>query len=265
MHALKFIWNNLDRFRTRFGFIFFIGILDGFATFFIPVLLAEFTKSDFTALQFQKLLWWMLACYLASLVFQWVMRKEGESIGPEFSNHIRLKYFRALQRLSLADLGEHHSGYILSLINKVADALPGIIFDLFWSFAKGTANIGLFFFFVARESPAIAFLNLIILGVFIAASTFLSRRMVPLADALNTSKATLLERYADFMSNIATIKKLGVHVFARKKLDAETANVSLRIRALQSFHANRWFLLHLLFAAAFLSTIGFLLSQIARA
>jgi len=264
MAVLRFIYKNLDRFQTRFVLVFLTGILDGLATFFIPVALAEFTKSAFTSSDFTNLLRYIIVFYAASLVFQWIIRRWGEALGPQFGNYIRLKYFKALENLPMKDLLSHHSGYILSLINKVADGLDPVIYEIFWTFAKGISNITLFFYFTARESVMIAVVNLLVLGVFISISTLLSRKMVPIADELNKKRASLLESYADFMSNILTIKRLGIYSFAENKLTHNTDRNYSQIRKLQNFHANRWFYLHMLYGTALLSTIGFLLFQVSE-
>ncbi|KKR48390.1 MAG: ABC transporter, ATP-binding protein, partial [Candidatus Levybacteria bacterium GW2011_GWA2_40_16] len=156
MSVLKFIYKNLDRFKTRFALVFLAGILDGLATFFVPVVLAEFTRSSFTPSDFQNLIRLVVIFYLASLFLQWTIRKWGEALGPQFGNYIRLKYFKALEKLPIKDLINHHSGYILSLINKVSDGLAPIMFDIFWTFAKSISNMTLFFYFTARESVFIA-------------------------------------------------------------------------------------------------------------
>jgi ABC-type bacteriocin/lantibiotic exporter with double-glycine peptidase domain len=88
--------------------------------------------------------------------------------------------------------------------------------------------------------------------------------MVPIADGLNTKKASLLESYTDFMSNILTVKRLGIFSFVENKLFHKTDENYKQIQKLQNFHANRWFFLHTLFSFAFLSTIGFLLFQVSR-
>ncbi len=264
MGVLKFIYKNLDHFKTRFALVFLAGILDGLATFFVPVVLAEFTKSSFTPNDFQNLIRLVIVFYVASLFFQWTIRKWGEALGPQFGNYIRLKYFKALEKLPIKDLINHHSGYILSLINKVSDGLAPIMFDIFWTFAKSISNMTLFFYFTARESVFIAIINLIVLAIFITISTILSRKMVPIADELNIKRASLLESYTDFMSNILTVKRLGIYSFVENKLFHKTDENYDQIQKLQNFHANRWFFLHTLFSFAFLSTIGFLLFQVSR-
>ncbi|OIO15916.1 hypothetical protein COT27_03680 [Candidatus Kuenenbacteria bacterium CG08_land_8_20_14_0_20_37_23] len=138
------------------------------------------------------------------------------------------------------------------------------MFDIFWTFAKSISNMTLFFYFTARESVFIAVINLIVLTIFITISTILSRKMVPIADELNKKRASLLESYTDFMSNILTVKRLGIYSFVENKLFRKTDENYDQIQRLQNFHANRWFFLHTLFSFAFLSTIGFLLFQISK-
>jgi ABC-type multidrug transport system fused ATPase/permease subunit len=263
MGALRFIYKNLDDFKARFGFIFVLGIFDGLATFMIPVALAEFTGHALTIYNFKNLVYAIIVLYAASLIFQWFIRRYGESLGPQFSNYVRIKYFKLFEKLPARNIADHHSGYLLSLNNKIADSLSPIIHDIFWVFAKSISNMALFFYFTAKESLSIAFVNLLILIVFIAISTYLARKIVPIADTTNRKEAALLEKYSDFMANISTVKKLGLSNFVESKLLHKTTDVYKQIQKFQNFHSNRWFFLHVIFGIAFLSTIGFLLSRVA--
>jgi len=264
MKVLKFILQNLDHFKSRFFLVFLAGILSGLATFFIPVSLAEFTKGELSFLNFQKLVLYILVSYIVSLTLERVIRKHGESLGPQYSNHIRIKYFKALESLPYKDLVRHHTGYVLSLINTVSDGLAPVIFAIFWTYARSISTLSLFFYFTAKESTAVAFLNLVVLSIFVAISTFLSRKMVPIADVLNAKRAQLMEQYTDFIGNILTVKRLGIYSFVEGKVARRTKDNYKQIQKLLDFHANRWFLLHSLFGIAFLSTIGFLLFQISK-
>jgi ABC-type multidrug transport system fused ATPase/permease subunit len=262
METLRFIFRHLGQFKVRFGVVFFSGILDGIAIFLIPVLLSEFTKTTLDRGRFQSLVIYIVAIYAASLFFQWIIRAYGESLSQQFGNHIRQWYFGMVEKLSLGDLVKHHSGYTLSMINKVADGLDPIIHNIFWTFARGISTIVLFFYFTAKESVFIAAINLVVLTLFISLSVLLSKKMVPIAQKLNQMKSSLLASYVDFMSNIVTIKKLHVSSFVEKKLHDKTVENYRQIEKIQQFHANRWFLLHVLFGIAFLSTIGFILSKV---
>lgn len=264
MEVLKFIYRNLDHFRHQFISIFIVALLDGLAIFLIPVTLAEFTKSSFTEQDFSNLLLIIVGLYVASLGFQWVLRKWGEALGPQFGDHLRLKYFKALEKLPIKDLVHHHSGYLSAIINKVSDGLARIVYEFFWSFAKSISSVILFFYFTARESFGIAIINLCILVVFITVSTFLARKIVVIVDELNKKRASLLESYADFMANILTVKRLSIYHFVESKLFRKTDEHTDKIEEYFNFQANRWFFLHTLFGIAFISTIAFLLLQVSR-
>ncbi|MFA5126853.1 MAG: ABC transporter ATP-binding protein [Patescibacteria group bacterium] len=263
MSVLKFIYQNLDNFKTRFNLVLLSGLANGFASFFIPVTLAEFTKSQFTTAGFYRLIWLIVLLYAATLFLQWIIRKYGESLGFQFANHIRLKYFADLAKLSVRDLTNHHSGYVLSLINRVADGLTPIFFDMFWALSGSLASLILFFYFTAKESGLMALINLVILSIFVVVSTWLSRKTVYIADELNIKRASMLGAYADFMANILTVKRLGVYSFAAKNLSEKTDDNYEKIHQLQRFHAGRWFWLHFLYGSTYLSTIGFILWQVA--
>lgn len=218
MDVLLFIYQNLDYFRKKFVFVFISGFFDGVVTFAIPVLLAELTKRNPPPIDAHILIASIVFLYLASLALQWVIRKWGEALGPQFADYLRLKYFKQLEQLPYKQLAKYHSGYLLSLMNNISESMKSILFNIFWQLSKGISTTILFFYFTARESIFIAIINLIIFIVFVALSGYLSQRIVPLADVLNKKRASLLESYADFMSNILTLKHLGIHFFAEEKL-----------------------------------------------
>ena len=146
----------------------------------------------------------------------------------------------------------------------MADGLQPLTMGFVWEIPKTFSYFTLFFFFTARHSVGLALLNAVFLAVFVGTSLVLSRRMVPLARQGNNSRASFLERYADVLANLPTVRRLGVSVFVQKRTGEAAETNDRDIRALQRFHAARWFLLHTLFGAAFLSTIGVFLFQISR-
>jgi ATP-binding cassette subfamily B protein len=262
MSVLGFIRANLDHYKTRFIVVFIISILNAAASFLIPVVLAEFTKQPFTQARLINSSYFVIGLYVVTLILSWIIRKYGESLGPQFQNHIRYKYFQRLERLPLERLHDHHSGYVLSLVNQVARGMFDVFFSFFWGLAGGFANLGLFFFFMARESVPLALVNFVILAVFLAVSTYLAGKIAIYNRLTNLKTAAMLESYADFLTNIVTVKKLGISVFAKKKLAEKNHDTSQQIQIGSNFHAWRWFVLHALFGLAFIGTIVFLLSRI---
>lgn len=264
MSVLAFLLHNLDHFRRRFVLTFSAALLEGFVSFLIPVLLAQFTRGALTFARFRQLTMLILLCYAGSLLFQWIVRRWGEAVAGKYGFYLRLKYFRALQGLSVQKLTKHHSGYILSLINNVARNADRVFQSLHWTYATSVGTIVLFFVFTARESFGIAVFNLAILIAFTVFSIFLSRKMVGISTELNKKESSLLSSFADFMANILTIRKLSIAPFAERRLTKQTDEVNKQITILQEFHSFRWFLLHSLYGAAFLSTIAFMLWRVTQ-
>ncbi|MCI5066537.1 ABC transporter ATP-binding protein/permease [bacterium] len=264
MQTLWFIFRHLDQFRLPFFGNLLVAFLDGLVVFLIPVLLSEFTKGDLSVESFWRLLPFLVGCFLASLVLQWIIRRSGEALARQFGNHLRLKYFQQIEQLPGALLLEHHSGNLLSLVTRACDGAAQVVFAAVWLFAHSLATLSLFFFFTARESLFIALLNGCILILFLLVSVFFSRRMVPIAARLNLLHAVLIERFVDLMTNIFTVKKLGISRFTTSQVSEAVEQNYRQIDRLQRFHADRWFVLHAIFGIAFLTTIGFLLSQISQ-
>ncbi len=263
MELLAFIAKNLDHFRGRFLAIVFISALNGAATFLIPTALAEFTKQPVTAQGAAQLIGGIAGLYVASLGLSWIIRNYGEALAFQFGNYVRIKFFRRLQGLSNEQLRAHHSGYTLSLVNKIADNIDRIVMEILWTFVSGIITFIMFFYFTARESLVLALVNAAIMVVFVGVGAQLAKKMVPLTAEQNKRRATLLSGYADFMANLTTIQKLGIYDFAEHTVNAQTNKLDTQIATVQRFHATRWFILHGLFGLAFIGTIGFLVWSIA--
>ncbi len=264
METLRFVFKNLDQFRLRFGVVFVIAVADACVVFGIPFLLSEFTKESFSFSAFGYLMGLVGLLYGTSLILQWIIRRFGESLGAQLEHHIRLKYFYRLEHISLDRMVEHHSGYVLSLLNRICQGVPALIFNSFWDIARGFTTLLLFFLVTARESVLLALGNTLILLFFVTLSIYLSGKMVPIIDAVNKKRAGMLSSYADFMSNLPTVQKLGIYDFVEQRLDGHNRDNFVQIQRLQNFHANRWFMLHTLLGAFLLGTIAFLLFQISQ-
>ncbi len=263
MGFTRFLFRNLDAFRARFFTIFIIGIFNGAAAFLIPVLLAEFTKGPFDITRLQQLFIYIIIIYAIALLLQRFIRYYGEALAFHFGNYIREKYFIKFQHLPVKKLQEHHSGYRLAVLNRVADSMGSLLMRIFWVISQSIATIILFFYFTARESFFLAILNMVILTIFVAINLFFAKKIAFYADNLNKDRASLLEKFADLMSNLLTIKKLGIQDFTNKIINIGVQQNKEKINQMQRYHAKRWLVLHIIWAIAFLSTIFFFLYQIA--
>jgi ABC-type bacteriocin/lantibiotic exporter with double-glycine peptidase domain len=264
MNVIKLILRNLDGFRTKFILILIVGGVIGACSFGVVLTLTEFTKQGLTLNKFYHSVPVLLGVYCGYLLFAWIMRKYGEAMAAQFENHIRFKYFRRLETLPAERMVKLHSGYILSLFNQIGAAMYLVLFNSFWSLTAGITQLTLFFIFVSRESWEVAIVNLGVLIVFVSLSTYLAQKMVVVNKELNLKRASLLESYADFITNIFTIKKLAIYAFAEQKLKSKTAENFRQINKVQKQHAKRWFILHSLYASAYMGTVIYFLYLVAQ-
>lgn len=263
MKVLQVILRNLDEYRRLFYIVAIASVINGVASFYIPVTLAGFANDPLVPGNFGWTITVIVALYVLSLVTSYIVRGKGEALAKKFANHMRLNYFRQLSALPIERLRKKHSGYVQSLVNKVSDGMEQIIFEIFWQLLPGVLLVVLFFVYIARESVALAVFNLVIMTIFVVISSLLSRKMVPIAAEQNRRNAALLGGFADFMANITTVAQLGVRPYAQNVLHSHAGKSNQKIDDLQRFHARRWFLLHALFGLAFMLTISFLVWQIA--
>lgn len=264
MAVLSFIFKNLGEYRRIFYLAAIASIVNGAASFYIPVTLASFANDPFGNGGFSHTIVTIVGLYLVSLLASYVVRGRGEALAKNYGNLIRMKYFRELSTLPLGKLRKKHSGYMQSLVNRAADGVGDIVFALLWNLLPGVLLVVLFFVYIAREALSLAFLNLVIMVVFVMISSLLARKMVPIAAEQNRRNATLLGGYADFMANITTVAQLGIRTYAQTILDKRVTHSNKQTDALQQFHARRWFLLHSLFGLAYISTTSFLVWQITK-
>ena len=256
MSVLAFLYANLNHFRRKFFLILFASVVAGVSSFLIPVVLAQFTEGELTAGRIQNLMVVIVALYVIHVAFQRIVRGPGEALAAQFANYLRGVYFGRIERLPVERLNRQSTGNVLSLTIKVADETQRIIFSLFWELAPGIVTLVLFLYFTVQVSWLVGGVNFVLLAVFVGVGILLSRRMVPLSAELNLRQAALMETLVDLMANIMTVKKLGVHDFAGHRLQSRTNVVAEQITRVQRFHANRWLLLHSLYGAAYLTTIG---------
>lgn len=264
MQILTFILKNLHGRSAIFFTVVAATLINAAASFYIPVTLADFANDPLKPGAFVSATLLIAGLYGVSLFASYIVRGRGEALSKNYANFVRLKYFKQFSHLPLGVLRKKHSGYMQSLVNKAAEGLGSIIFSMFWDLVPGLLLAVLFFVYMARESLPLAAANLAIIAVFVIISSMLARKMVPLAAEQNRRNAVLLGGYADFMANITTVTQLGVRSFAQDRLQQHAANSNQQTDLLQQFHARRWFLLHTLFGIAFITSIGFLVNQIAQ-
>lgn len=240
------------------------GAIDGALLFSVPLLISLFLRSDLDISRAHALIGFIALAVSLSLTLQFLIRKRGESLAPHLANHLRLKIFTSLESLSLQQLNRRHSGQILSLANQVADGIGGLASTLIWLGGHAGVTLSLFFIMTARESPAVAIANALLLAIFMLISVRLARRISELSAIEGQARANLAERFADVVANLQTIKRLSIRSFAQQLLQDACHNHNEAASTLQSFHALRWSILHGVFYVSFLITIYCLLLGVAE-
>jgi ABC-type bacteriocin/lantibiotic exporter with double-glycine peptidase domain len=263
MRTLRFLLTQLDSFTTMFWLLVVVGLLDGAAGFAVPILLSEVTKNPAAGLPASgRILAILATCFSSTLVLQWCLRRWAESLSGWLSNELRATLLCRAEKLRAPVLSRYHSGYLASLINQVASTVGALSTSVIWLIGHLVMTLTLFFICTARESLVLACINSLFLTSFVAISVILSRRILPFADTMNTTLASVMERFFDLLTNIVTVKKLGIIAWAESSLRHQSRANNRAIAAFQRFHAHRWFLLHSIFFASFLTTIAFLLQRI---
>lgn len=261
---LRFILKNLDHFKIRFWLIFSIAIVDAGISFMIPIILSSKFSVAVTKESSNSAFLLVALIFLSSILLQWIIRRYGESLRYHYSNYIKLKFFRSLELLSLDSNKNHiHTGYLLSLINRVADSTFDAVLLFCWSIPGAIATTILFFYIIFGQSVMIALINIAVMAIFMLISLLLSKKLSKKFKILNDYQAKLSEQLVDFMNNSKTLKLLGAFDFAETRLNQRIKDADQKAQDVQNLHSNRWAILHLIYGFAFLGTLYVLVNKIA--
>lgn len=256
---LKFFWSNLDQYKKLYVALLAVAVLDGVAVFAIPAVLTEFTKGDLDFKTVPLLVVLLVTLYFVSLILSWFTRKYGEALAQEFEQHLRFKLYQRYVSLPYLVLKDHHSGYFLSLSGKVASAYRLFINMSLWTFARGSTMMIFFLVVMARESLVSAVINTGILAIFLYLSTYFAIKISADQKELTRRFSGMVQVFADFLTNVSTVKQLGVHSFAESKILEGRDFTNEQVRKVQTAHAWKWFFLHGIYGVAFIGTVVYLL------
>ncbi len=254
----------MDQFKGPFLALLLVAVLDGVAMFAVPAVLAEFTKGSIEIILVKKLLALLGFLYLFSLCLAWITRKYGETLSQEFEQHLRFKLYQRYVGLPYLSLKDQHSGYFLSLSGKIAAAYKVFINAVLWTFARGVTMIVFFLAIMARESFVSAVLNSLVLLIFTLFSIYFAVRISKEQKELSRRYSGMIQVFADFLTNVSTVKQLGVYSFAENKILAVRDFANQQVKNVQNAHAWKWFFLHGLYGLAFIGTIVYLLWLISQ-
>ena len=244
-----------------FGFLILIAFVDGIFFYSLSILIAGFGEGG-NITSYPVVLIQLVTIYVLNLATSYLIRRHGEKIAITSSELGKQIFFKQILNTPIHILQRFHSGYLLSLVNRVTDTLPQLIFQLYWWACRGIVVSVMFFVYVFYHSVWIVIFDAAIIIIFVYVSTLLSRQILPLNITLNEKKAIFMGRYADFLTNLLTVKRLGVGDFALENIDSTYQSVLHAVDDQQKYHAKRWLILHGLFGLMFILTVAFFLFQV---
>ncbi|MBP6993735.1 ABC transporter ATP-binding protein, partial [Candidatus Woesebacteria bacterium] len=260
MKVLRFLYTNLKDRRKIFWFVFITAMLDGYLNYSVQLSLSRLSTNS-PAHNESTI---VMACLflMAALFTSYIIRRYGEMMALTTSESVRTQLIGRLVNVPLLNLFEHHSGYVLSLVNRVADTLQPVLFNLYWWAARSIVFTTLLFLLILKQSPVIFIVDFGVVVLFVMLSQVLSSYMIIFNKDVNHTKSTFMSVFADFAANIATVKRLHISDFMQKRINAEMNLVVGSVNRQQEFHAIRWFMLHAVYALLFAITFGFLVWQL---
>lgn len=261
LRILGYLIRNLDHHRRTFWLGTLAAVGHGVIMFAIPAFIAVHLNQLVNGEHppFLPLGLTLAGLFIALQGSQYYLRRRGELLAPLFANYLRRKYFRRILAKRILWTQHVHSVYLLSLINRLADHFDRVLRNWFWTLVPDAILVPLLLVVTFRESLVAGTLVSGTLIVFVVVGFQLSRRLQPMYKQLQERSASYLGRYADFMGNIRTVKKLHVETFSRDRTQHDEEDVNDVLTDIHRFHAKRWAILHGLYNVMYLAIMGYFL------
>lgn len=252
-YSLKYIWQHAASARTALVWCLILSAIHGFFVFAIPYMLSQVVDAylNYSLITIASL--FIFAVFVEQFVGYFI-RKVGESLGPTLSLSLKTKYVRQFYQLYLKQKTQTNSGYLIGLIDQISRSVTDLVFALIWHLPSGFVTLLLFLIYLADHSLALAFVNIVLLGITLGISFYYSRKSVPFIHRQNKSTAFFQERFIDVMSHMKSLVFLGKAKYGLNALHNAYDGASADVWSHQAFHAKRWFIVHTFFGIAFLAT-----------
>lgn len=260
MRVLRFLYLQLKDRHRAFWTIFLVALVDGAFVSAMALSLSGISALDVVANT--QAIYRAVLFLILSLFTSFGIRRYGETLALTIAESVRSNMIAKLTRVPMLHLHRYHSGYVLSLVNRVADTLQPILFNLYWWGARSVIYVAVIVVTVLSQSVLVFVVDVFVIAVFVVVSQWLSVQILFFNKAVNESKSRFMSVFADFAANIATVKRLHIHSYMQSAIARQRALVLGTVHKQQQFHATRWFMLHGLFALLFTLTFGMLLWQL---
>lgn len=206
----------------------------------------------FTEAQFRTLLFWLLiGVGLVPLfwVFHGPARVVERKVALKIQQSFRLRLYEQLTQLSLKWHQEHHSGNIITRVNRAAKALYDFASDQFvyiQTLVKFVVSIG-FLLWISLPIGLISFFSCAIAASLVLA---FDKKLIPLYDSENEIDNHVGSVFFDYISNMTTILTLRLGELTRN-------NLMHRIMSVWPFYNKeivlnevKWFMMGMILSAS---------------
>lgn len=133
---------------------------------------------------------------------------------PHFNKNIVMRMTKYIQKHSHAYFQNHFGGSLVSKISTLADTAERILDESLYDFILPFFSLCLITFTMGTVRPALAFLLLAWVFIFVGVSYYLSFKVQIISEELSEKYTTLIGKLIDSVTNI-----LAVRLFARRKYE----------------------------------------------
>ncbi len=259
MRTLRFLYESLKEHRRVFWMVILVALVEGFLVNYVAVTIAHISPDS--PLENEAVILQVIALIMMTLATSYLIRRYGETLALTTAEMVRSRLIMKFVDVPLLTLQKHHSGYLLSLVNRVSDTLQPVLFNLFWWGVRMIAFGTILVLMVARQSIVILVVDMIFVTIFVALSQWLSSRILVFNKDVNHAKSAFMSVFADFASNITTVRRLHLATYMESAIRRQRDRVRESVIHQQEFHSARWLMLHAVFALLFSFTFGLLVWQ----
>lgn len=208
------------------------------------------TLQNFRPGQLSKVVFWLLASVAVQLLF-WLFhgpaRVVERTVALKIQQAFRLHVYQQLTRLPLKWHQNHHSGNILTRVNRSSTALYRFAEDQFkyaQTIVKFVVSIG----FLLWISPPIGLISFFCSFLVMAVVILFDRKLIPLYEAENNIENHIGSVLFDYISNMTTVLTLRLGELTHSNLFQRMMSVWPFFRKNVILNESKWFSMMILFS-----------------
>lgn len=228
-----------ERFRVKMALL--SGLFRGICLFAIPFLFSIIIE-DITAKNFQtvELFFAVLIVSILLSVCNNYGYRRVEATFTYLAILVRKGLFDEIHSKPLDWHTKQSTGYISSTVERCAMAVRPLFFETTWNYIPNTFILIAFSVYTFILSPWLTLYFLIFLFSIMLASRLLYKKRIQLLKERSVNESLFNKIFFDLLSNIQTLKKLHIKLFANKSLDKEKKGLKKTEYAIGRYNAFQW-------------------------